>query len=406
MHILFITDNFPPEVNAPATRTYEHCKYWVEAGAKVTVITCNPNFPQGKLYKGYRNRWIHKETMDGIHVIRTWSYIHPNEGFAMRILDHLSFAFTSFWQGLFLSNIDIIVATSPQFFTTFSAYSLSLFKRKPWVFEVRDMWPEGIIFLKKDTFLYKFLEKIELFLYRKADHIITVTESFRENISKRASLQLCKITTIYNGANNALFVKKDKDEYLLEKLNLSNKFVIGYAGTLGVSHNLDVLIDRFKNIENINPSIHFLFIGDGAVKSTLLDKAKQYDINNFTLLPPVSKDEIINYISLFDVGLVPLKKNPAYLKVIPSKIFELSAMNIPILLGVEGEVKNILLEYQAGISYIPDSLDDFEKSVLFLADDDNLRLKYKSGQQLLANNFDRKKLAYKMYDVLQKVIKK
>jgi len=406
VHILFITDNFPPEVNAPATRTYEHCKYWVEAGAKVTVITCNPNFPQGKLYKGYRNRWINKETMDGIHVIRTWSYIHPNEGFAMRILDHLSFAFTSFWQGLFLSHIDIIIATSPQFFTTFSAYSLSIFKRKPWVFEVRDMWPEGIIFLKKDTFLYKFLEKIELFLYRKADHIITVTESFRENISKRALLQLGKITTIYNGANNALFVKMDKDEYLLEKLNLSNKFVIGYAGTLGVSHNLDVLIERFKSIENINPNIHFLFIGDGAVKSILLDKAKQYDLNNFTLLPPVSKDEIINYISLFDVGLVPLKKNPAYLKVIPSKIFELSAMNIPILLGVEGEVKNILLEHQAGISYIPDSLDDFEKSVLFLADDDNLKLKYKSGQQLLANNFDRKKLAYKMYEVLQKVIKK
>ncbi len=119
MKILFLTDNFPPEVNAPATRTYEHCKEWVKQGEEVTVITCTPNFPQGKVYTGYRNRLYQKEIMDGIRVIRIWSYITANEGFLKRTLDYISFSVTSFFAGLF-QQADIIIATSPQFFTALS----------------------------------------------------------------------------------------------------------------------------------------------------------------------------------------------------------------------------------------------------------------------------------------------
>ena len=140
MRILFLSDNFPPEVNAPASRTFDHCREWVKAGAEVTVVTCAPNFPQGKVYPGYKNKLWQTEMMDGIRVIRVWTYMVPNKGFIKRTLDYISFSVTGFLAALFVKT-DVIVATSPQFFTALAGRTLSWWKRKPWVMEVRDLWP-------------------------------------------------------------------------------------------------------------------------------------------------------------------------------------------------------------------------------------------------------------------------
>lgn len=186
MKILFLTDNFPPEVNAPATRTYEHCKEWVKQGEEVTVITCTPNFPQGKVYTGYRNRLYQKEIMDGIRVIRIWSYITANEGFLKRTLDYISFSVTSFFAGLF-QQADIIIATSPQFFTALSGRTLSFWKRKPWIMEVRDLWPESIktVGAMKENPIIRFLEWEEKRCYRSAQKIVVVTDSFKKRLSEK-----------------------------------------------------------------------------------------------------------------------------------------------------------------------------------------------------------------------------
>ena len=183
MKLLFLTDNFPPEVNAPANRTYEHCKEWVKEGVDVTVITCAPNFPKGKVYPGYRNKLYQSEVMDGIKVIRVWSYITANEGFIKRILDYISFAVMAFFAGLFVKT-DLIVATSPQFFTAVAGRWLAFFKRKKWVFEVRDLWPESIIAVgaMKRNRAIRFFEWIEKRLYKSADHIIVVTDTFKKKI--------------------------------------------------------------------------------------------------------------------------------------------------------------------------------------------------------------------------------
>ena len=170
MRILFLTDNFPPEVNAPATRTYEHCREWVKSGVAVTVITCAPNFPKGKVFQGYKNKLYQKEIIDGIRIIRVWSYMAANKGLIKRTLDYISFAVMAFFAGLPIK-CDIIVGTSPQFFTAISSRFLSFFKRKPWVMEVRDLWPESIVAvgaLKKDSRIYKFLKWIEKSLYKSA----------------------------------------------------------------------------------------------------------------------------------------------------------------------------------------------------------------------------------------------
>ncbi|CAA6820424.1 MAG: Glycosyl transferase, group 1 [uncultured Sulfurovum sp.] len=399
MKILFLTDNFPPEVNAPATRTFEHCKYWIDLGHEVTVITCAPNFPQGKVYTGYKNKFYSKEKVNGITVVRVWSYIAENKGFTKRSLDHLSFAFSSFFTALFLGKFDYIIATSPQFFTSWSGYLLSKFKRTPWLFEVRDMWPEGIIFLNKESKIYKVLEKIELALYRDASKIVTVTESFKKSIIKRADVPAEKIETIYNGSNNNLFQAREKNQKILKELKLENKFIIGYAGTLGISHSLEFIVNQLTLVKE--KDIHFLFIGDGAVKKNMLILIKELNLTNITMVDAVKKEDMPSYLSIFDIGLVSLKKEDAYLKVIPSKIFELASMQKPILLGVDGEVRKIVSSYNAGEYFEAENSEEFLNKVSYFYQNRDLLSSYTEGLSKLSNDFDREALAERMIDFIR-----
>lgn len=401
MRILFITDNFPPEVNAPATRTYEHCKRWLEYDdVEITVITCAPNFPHGKVYDGYTNKLYQKEYIDGIEVIRVWSYITANQGFAKRVLDYMSFAFSAFWVGLF-QKYDIIIATSPQFFTTWAAWGLSKIKRKPWIFELRDLWPESIktVGAMKQGKAIEILEKIELGLYRDCAKVVAVTEAFKKNLISRG-IDENKIEVITNGSNIELFYPREKDSELLKKLELENKFVIGYIGTHGLAHSLDFIIQSIADITDHN--IHFLFIGDGAMKENIVSLSKKLKLQNVTFLDPISKEEVPKYLSLVDVSLAPLKKSDTFKTVIPSKIFEASAMKKPTLLGVEGQAKEIIEKYNAGLCFEPENKDDFIEKLQQIKDK-NVYSQLQKGCEKLAKDFDRKMLADRMLNIIKKV---
>ena len=288
MKILFITDNFTPEVNAPATRTYEHLKEWIkDESVEISVLTCVPNFPHGKVYEGYKNKLYQKELIDGIEVIRVWSYMTSNSGFIKRVLDYTSFALMAFFVGLF-KKYDLIIATSPQFFTTWTAWGLSKIKRKPWVFELRDLWPESIktVGAMKKGKAIDILEKIEIALYKDAKMVIPVTEAFKENLIKRG-IEESKIKVITNGSNMELFTPREKNIELLNKLNLNDKFIIGYIGTHGMAHSLDFIVNSISDIKD--ESIHFLFIGDGAMKNKIVEMSKKLNLTNVTFLNPIKK---------------------------------------------------------------------------------------------------------------------
>ena len=309
MKILFITDNFPPEVNAPATRSYEHIKEWIkDKDIEVSVLTCFPNFPHGKVYDGYQNKLYQKEQIDGIEVIRVWSYITKNKGFVKRTLDYVSFGVSSFVAGLFCK-YDIIIATSPQFFTTWSAYGLSKIKRKPWIFELRDLWPESIktVGAMNDGKMIRFLEKIELGLYKDATKVISVTNSFKSNLISRG-INADKIEVITNGSNLELFYPREKDQELIKSLNLADKFIVGYIGTHGMAHSLDFIVRSISKIDDI----HFLLVGDGAMKEEIVKIAKELNLSNITFLDPIKKEEVPRYLSICDVSLAPLKKSDTF----------------------------------------------------------------------------------------------
>jgi len=401
MRILFLTDNFPPEVNAPATRTFEHCREWVKAGAEVTVITCAPNFPQGVVYNGYTNRLYQREVIEGIRVVRVWSFVTANEGFLRRTLDYVSFGASSFLAGMFMQ-CDIIVATSPQFFTALSGRTLGAMRRKPWVMEVRDLWPASIkhVGAMSSDPLLKYLEWEAMRCYRQASGIVTVTDSFVKVIGE-LGIDAGKFAVVKNGANVDLFYPRPKNSELLEKLKLQGKFVVGYIGTHGMAHKLDFIVRCATKVSN--PDVHFLFIGDGAEKKNVSNLAASLGCRNLTFLDSVPKSAIAEYLSVTDVALVPLRKAELFTTVIPSKIFENAAMQKPILLGVDGEARMLVEKYQAGLYFEPENEIDFLEKLETLYRDNEVYMACQAGGARLAKDFDRRRLAMSMLEYLKRL---
>jgi len=243
MKILFLTDNFIPETNAPAHRTFEHVKEWVKKGAEVTVLTCAPNFPYGKVYEGYKNKLYQIEHIEGIKVIRVWSYMAENKGFVKRVIDFCSFMVSSFIVGLSVKT-DLIIATSPQFFTAISGRWLAFWKQKKWVMEVRDLWPESlkVVGMMEDNVAISFFEYVERKLYKSAWKIVVVTEHMKDIMVGKQNQPIEKVKVVRNGVDFQQFQPLSKDTDLISNLNLEDKFVIGYIGTHGMAHGLDFIL--------------------------------------------------------------------------------------------------------------------------------------------------------------------
>ncbi len=404
MHILFLTDNFPPEVNAPASRTFEHCREWVKAGHHVTVITCVPNFPQGRVYDGYKNKLRQTETMDGIGVVRVWSYITANEGFIKRILDYQSFMASAIAFSPLIRGADVVIATSPQFFTACAGYIISRLKGVPFVFELRDLWPESIkaVGAMEDSPVIRYLESLEMFLYQKASRIVSVTESFKKVLTRRG-IDPATIEVVTNGVDMSRFHPRMKDEALVERYGLEGKFVAGYVGTHGMAHSLETILDAANIMREKGREVdfHFILLGDGARKPQLLDRAKEMELKNVLFIDSVPKDHVARYWSLLDASIIHLKKTELFTTVIPSKLFECMGMGIPVLHGVAGESAEIVEREGAGMVFEPENAGELCEKLEALRGDEKLYEKFRSNGLRSARKYDRAQLAKKMLECLE-----
>lgn len=404
LDILFITDNFPPETNAPATRTFEHTQRWVRAGARVTVITTAPNFPAGKLYSGYQNRLWQRHRIDGVETVRVWTYITANEGFVRRTLDYLSFMVTGFLAGLLLRRPDIIVCTSPQFFTACAAYVLSLIKRRPFVFELRDLWPDSIVAVgaMPESKATRVLKRLEYFLYRKAALIVSVTNSFKSVLSSNG-IPAEKITVVRNGADLVSFTPGPKPDELVKRHGLQGKFVAAYIGTVGMAHGLATILEAAGKLA-ANTAVAFVVVGDGAERSSLEAEARRRGLSNVVFVGRVDRDEVRRYWRLADVALVLLRDRPVFRHVVPSKMFEAMATARPIVLGVLGESAELLTQAAAGIVIQPESADALAEAIDRLAANPQEAARMgASGRRFVEAEFDRDTLAAAMLEELRGV---
>jgi colanic acid biosynthesis glycosyl transferase WcaI len=405
MRILFLTENFPPETNAAATRVYERACYWVRWGHQVTVVTCAPNFPDGKLFDGYRNRWHQCETMDGIRVVRVKTYISPNRGVVRRSLDFLSFMVTGTVAALFETKPDVVAATSPQFFAAVAGWLAAALRRVPFVFELGDLWPASIsaVGAMKPGLALRLVEKFELFLYRRSAAVAALTAAFKRNLVARG-IDGDKIAVVINGVDLPRYRPAPRDEALAGTWGLGGKFVVGYIGTHGMAHGLANVLDAAEKTK-AEDGLRFLLVGPGAERAALIEDAKRRGLANVVFMDPQPKANMPAVWSLCDVALVHLRDLPAFAEVIPSKMFEAMAMGVPILLSVpDGEARRILDASRAGVWVPPMDPDALAGAALSLMRDANARNTYADAARAAAPNYSRQRQAERMIDVFEHVI--
>lgn len=406
--ILFFTHYFPPEGNAPATRTYEHCVRWVRAGHKVCVITSVPNVPNGVPYEGYRNRLRRqRETVDGIEVIRVWTYLAPNAGFVKRILNYVSYMLTAFWVGLTIERPNVIIATSPQFFCGWAGVLTQFFRRTPFILEIRDIWPESItaVGAMKKGLLTRFLEWLEKRMYLSADHIVAVGQGYRDNVAEKAPVG-DRITVIYNGIDGHTYVPQSPNEEFLQSYGQAGRFVCSYVGTIGMAHGLETVLDCAELLQKAGRTdIGFLLVGDGARRQSLEDECAARGLGNLVRFSGlISKQQMPKVLASSNALLVHLRPCELFQTVIPSKIFEAMAMERPIIMGVQGESAEIVRNSQAGIEMEPGNAQSLLECVTKLKDEPNLYSTLsRNGRAFVLQKFSRDAFAAKYLEVIDAV---
>lgn len=406
MHIVYLSQYFPPEMGASASRVSEMAQHWVKAGEAVTVFTGFPQHPTGIKPPKYRRKIWMREIHNDVNVLRTYIYAAPNKGYFRRVLSYLSFMCSSLVLGPFLlKRGNVLIATSPQFLVAVSGCLLSMLMRCRFVFEVRDLWPESIVSVgaMKRGLLIRFLEKVEAWLYRRADRITVVTRRTKSELVRRGIPEE-KIWWIPNCVDYKKFeVDDERVQSLREKLGLKGKFVIGYIGTLGMAHGLETMIkaaERLQKVENLV----FLFVGDGADRANLEAQATDLNLRNILFAGEQPREDIPCYLRICDLSAILLKDKELFRTTIPSKIFECMAAARPILLGVDGEARDVLESAGAGWYFKPEDdaamADTLEQ---LLESRDELQVRGLNGKKFVREHYNRALWAQKYLDCLKEV---
>jgi colanic acid biosynthesis glycosyl transferase WcaI len=406
VRILFISHYFPPEVNAPANRTHEHARRWVVDGHRVTVITCVPHHPHGRIFPGYRNRRVQEEVVDGIRVIRPWTYVTPNEGFLKRTLNYVLFALAAVVASRRAERPDVVVASSPQFFAGLAGMVVARLWRRPFVLEVRDLWPDSIVQLGqlREPRLIRFLEWIETRLYRSAAGIVVNTRSFIEHIAKRG-VPRDRIELIYNGIDPGLFAPRPPDRELLRRHGLEGRWLTAYIGTLGLAHALGTVLDAAERMRD-HRDVTFLFIGDGADRARLEAEATRRGLDNVRFLGLRPRSEMPAWIASIDCLLVMLRDLPVFETVIPSKIFEFCAQERPVVVAARGEIRRLVEEAKAGFVINPEDAAQLVATLEQVrAHPEETAARARCGREWVARDFQRDVLARRMAAFLERTVR-
>ena len=369
MRILFFSHYYSPEGNAPATRVSALCERWVKAGHDVTVVTCPPNVPNGVVYDGYANKRT-SETINGVKVERVRLYIAANKGAAKRMLNFASYFFSALWAALRLPKPDVVIATSPQLLCGYAGVWYKRLRRVPLVMEIRDIWPESMFAVgaKVPAFAYWMLEKIERAMYRVCDRLVTVGEGYEARLVEKG-VPKEKISIVMNGTDLDVYRPQPKNKALLEKYGLRGKFVVSYIGTVGMACGLEVVLDA---AEQVGKDVVFVIVGDGAYRAQLEEEAKRRGLTNVVFTGRQPKASMPDWINSSDASLVHLKKTALFTTVMPSKIFESAGCKKPVIMGVDGYAKKLVMDAEAGLDMEPESAESLVACVTKLAGDKEL----------------------------------
>jgi colanic acid biosynthesis glycosyl transferase WcaI len=410
MKILYVSQYFPPEMGAPAARAGELAWHWARTGHDVTILTGFPNHPTGVVAREYRDqfrRLVVREKINDVNVVRSWLFPFPNRRVYERILNYSSFCLSAATTGLFLSRPDVVIATSPQLLVGLSGWWLARCKRVPFIFEVRDLWPESLFAVgmgRENSALQRSLSKIAGFLYRHCDRIVVVTPAFEDYLVEHWRVPRDKISVIENGVETQLFTPTT-EAALKNELGIEGKFVVSYIGTMGMAHGLETIIEAAAQLRDTSPQIVFLLLGEGAEKLGIAALARERGLHNIRILGQQPHEKIPAYICVSDVCLVPLKKTELFKTVIPTKMLEFMSCARPVILGVEGQARTIIEQARAGLAIEPENSAALANAIRHLAANRGLGEEFgRNGREYIVRKFSRHHTAEKYIRVLEKLL--
>jgi glycosyltransferase involved in cell wall biosynthesis len=413
MKILYLSQYFPPEMGAPAGRAAELSRRWVEEGHQVTVLTGFPNHPTGIVPPEYRRKFrrlVNRENVNGVNVVRTWLLPFANRKAYERMLNYSSFCISSATTGMFVDRPDLVIASSPQLLVGLSGWWLARCKRVPFVFEVRDLWPESLVAVgigSQDSLLHRSLTKIAGFLYRRCDRLVVVTPAFKEYLVRHWRVREEKIFVVENGVETSLFSRFAPNAALRRELGAEGKFVVSYIGTIGAAHGLETLLEAASWLRERAPKVLFLLVGEGAEKARIVSLARSRRLTNVRFVDQQPREKIPAYITASDACLVLLKKSELFKTVLHTKMLEFMSCARPVILGVDGHARKVMEEANAGIFITPEDPAALAEAVMRLVADPVLRESLgRNGRQHVLHYFSRQHTAGVYLDVLEDLLGK
>jgi len=396
-------------MGAPAARAAELSHHWARMGHQITVLTGFPNHPTGVVPEEWRSRLrgLHyTETIDGVHVVRTWLWPLPNRKAHERIRNYASFCASAAVSGSALPKPDVVIATSPQLLCALAGWWIAFWKRVPFVFEVRDLWPESLAAVGvglEGTLLHRTLGAIAGFLYRRADRIVVVSPAFKDHLIRYWKVPASKISIVENGVEVDLFHLDPAAVEVRKQLNLEDRFLICYIGTMGNAHGLETLMDAANDLQVALPEAMFLLIGEGAEKERIVELAAARGLSNVQFLGQKPRERIPAYVSAADICIVILRKAELFKTVIPTKMLEYMACERPVIIAVDGQARQIVEQASAGIFVEPENSKALAQAILELAADAPRREQMgTNGRKYIVDNFSREKTARDYIAVLEK----
>jgi colanic acid biosynthesis glycosyl transferase WcaI len=411
MKILYVSQYFPPEMGAPAGRAAELSRLWAEDGHEVTVLTGFPNHPTGVVPLEYRRKFRHlvaHDTYHDVNVVRTWLLPFPNRKAYERILNYCSFCVSSATTGVFLHRPEVVIATSPQLLVGLAGWWLARCNGVPFVFEVRDLWPESLAAVgigNRNSLLHRSLARIAGFLYRSCDRLVVVSPAFKDYLVEHWQVPVEKIFVVENGVETSLFSRLTPNAAIRRSLGAEEKFVASYIGTMGNAHGLETLLEAATLLRERAPQVLFLLVGEGAEKARIVSLARSRGLRNVRFVGQQARDKIPAYITASDTCLVLLKKSELFKTVLPTKMLEFMSCARPVILGVDGHARKVMEQANAGIFITPEDPAALADAVVRLAADPALRESLgRNGRQHVLQHFSRQNTAKLYLDVLQDLL--
>lgn len=410
MKILLLHQYYLEEDDPGGSRWNEMTKMWTSQGREVVVIAGMMHANGLEKRPEYKGKYFVLKKQGKVIVQRTHVSESYNKGFIGRLWGYFSFMFSSLWAGLFKikGDFDVVIVTSPPLFVGISGYLISLFRRIPMVFEIRDLWPESAIDtgVLKNKWIIKLAYAVEKFIYKKAKLINVLTPAFYNTLKDKKNISEEKLIMIPNAADFSLseevLSRFNRDNFRKEN-NLENHFVVTYIGAHGVANHLEQILDVGKRLEDTN--VLFLLIGQGMEKARLIEKAKQMHVTNVRFLNPVPKNEVFKYIIASEMGASVLKNVATFKTVYSNKTFDYFSCKTPVLMGIDGVSRQLVEDAKAGTYVEPENIDEYNRVIrMYMQNPERLKAEGENGYLYAKQNFDREKLAKSYLNAIEKTI--